>query len=179
MNSRAPEVAVPDGVVTEIAAVIAAGGIVATVMVFALTTLNVAATAPIFTDVAPPNVVPVIVSGPFCTVPVVERAGVKGSIAPSAGLTLKARVTVPPAVVTTSGPLVAPTGTNAWITVGPKLLEFCGIGFPFSVTVGGELTGGTPKPVPTMSNCSPSAWTSPTLVPLIVGVTLKVPFGAL
>jgi DNA-binding transcriptional regulator YdaS (Cro superfamily) len=105
-------VAVPPGVVTRSGPVVTPAGAVAcitvsevTVKVAALTPLNVTAVAPV-------KLVPLIVT----TVPAGPLAGVKLAIVDATAKVL-ALVAVPPAVVTRSGPVVAPLGTVACITV--------------------------------------------------------------
>jgi hypothetical protein len=112
-------VAVPPGVVTEIAPVFARFGTVA-VIVVAETTVNLAFLVLILTTEAPVKFVPVIVTDN----PALPLVGEK-SVIVGAGMTVKLvmLVAVPPGVVTVIGPVVAPAGTVAVIRDGPLTLK--------------------------------------------------------
>lgn len=115
MINETGEYAVPPGVETEIAPVVAPLGTVA-VICAPLFRVKVVATPLNLTDVVPVKLVPVIVT----LDPVVPLAGVNPLILGIAGtMTEKApeEVTVPPAVVTEIDPDVAPLGTVAEICV--------------------------------------------------------------
>src|SRR5439155_5410873 len=106
-----PLLAVPPGVVTEIAPVVAPAGTVAVTCV-AEFTVNVVALVPLnFTDVAPVRFVPVITT----LVPTGPLVGEKLVIVGAGAVTVKllALVAVPPGVVTEIAPVVAPAGTVA------------------------------------------------------------------
>jgi len=116
-------VAVPPGVVTLIRPVVALAGTVARTDV-AETTVKVAASVPLnFTEVAPVRFVPVIVT----VVPTRPLPGENEEIV-GAGVTavtskLDELVAVPPAVVTSIGPSVAPLGTVAVIDVADSTVK--------------------------------------------------------
>ena len=107
-------VAVPPGVVTRSGPVVAPEGTVAWITVAELT-VYVALTPPNVTDVAPVKLVPLI----WTAVPTGPLVGAK--LVMVGGLTVTAKLlalfAVPPEVVTLIGPVVAPEGTLAWITV--------------------------------------------------------------
>ena len=107
-------VAVPPGVVTRSGPVVAPEGTVAWITVAELT-VYVALTPPNVTDVAPVKLVPLI----WTAVPTSPIAGAKLVIVGGLAVTAKllALFAVPPEVVTLIGPVVAPEGTLAWITV--------------------------------------------------------------
>jgi hypothetical protein len=106
-------VAVPPGVVTPIGPIVALAGTVAWIVVAeftvkpALTPLNVTAVAPVKLA---PLMVTLLPAGPLAGVKLVTVGGL---------ITVKllALVAVPPGVVTPIGPVVALTGTAAWIVV--------------------------------------------------------------
>ena len=106
-------VAVPPGVVTLIGPGVAPDGTVAWIVVGELT-VYVALTPLNVTDVAPVKLVPLI----WTLVPTGPLAGLKFVIV--GGLStvkLLELIAVPPGVVTRSGPVAAPEGTLAWISV--------------------------------------------------------------
>ena len=106
-------VAVPPGVVTLSGPVVAPAGTVAWIAVAELT-VKLALTPLKATAVAPVRLVPLMVT----LAPTGPLVGAKLVIVGS-GTTVNAVLLVaePPGVVTLSGPVVAPTGTVAWIAV--------------------------------------------------------------
>lgn len=110
-------VAVPAGVVTAMAPVVAPAGTAATISV-AEFTKNEAGTPLKVTPVAPVKFVPVIVTG----VPTGPLPGVKLVIV-GAGTMKVAPVAVPLDVVTVTGPLLAPKGTEVVICVAESTLK--------------------------------------------------------
>src|SRR5712691_8109595 len=112
-------VAVPPPVVTPMGPVPAPEGTVAWITVGELTVYVVAVTELNVTELAPLKFVPLI----WTFVPTGPLVGAKPLIVGGAGgglvtVKLLALVAVPPPVVTPIGPVVAPEGTVAWITVG-------------------------------------------------------------
>jgi hypothetical protein len=107
--------AVPPGVVTAIAPVAAAAGTVAWISV-GETTANVAATPPNVTLLAPAKLVPEMVTAAPGGPDAGENCAIVGPAAP-VFVTVNAVPlwTLPDGVVTVTGPVLAPAGTEAWI----------------------------------------------------------------
>lgn len=160
-----PLTATPPGAVTEIGPVLAFAGTVA--MIFMPLNLKMALAPLNATCVAPFKLLPLMVTA----VPAPPLAGVKPLIV-GEGLetTLKfdALVAVPPPVVTATGPLVAPVGTEVVIWLSELNVKLALV--PLKVTA---LT--PVNPVPLIVTVTPT----PPLVglkPMIVGAGIKVKF---
>src|SRR5439155_971037 len=94
-------------------------------------TVKLAAFTPLnFTAVAPVKFVPLIVT----TVPAGPLAGVKLAIV-GATAKLLALVAVPAAVVTLSGPVVAPVGTVAWSVVSERTAKLAAVPLKLTAVV--------------------------------------------
>src|SRR5207247_652506 len=108
-------VAAPPDVVTVSGPVVAPAGTVAWITVVDVTVKVVALVPLKLTAVTPVKFVPLMVT----FAPTGPLVGVKSVIVGALAETVKvlALVAVPPDVVTLSGPVVAPAGTVAWITV--------------------------------------------------------------
>ena len=119
---------VPPGVVTLIGPVVALVGVVTWIAVSEVT-VKLAALPLNVTDVAPVKFAPLIAT-PVPTRPLV---GVK-PVMVGAGITMKlfVLITVPPGVVTPSGPVVAPAGTVACIPVSEVTVKLAAL--PLNVT---------------------------------------------
>jgi hypothetical protein len=143
-------VAVPLGVVTVIEPLRAPGGTVA-VSEALETTVKVAVVPPNVTLVVPVKLAPLIVT----FVPTGPLVGVNDEIVGAGGgavvtVNAVALVAVPPGVVTTIGPVVAPLGTVAWSAVSETIVNDAL--FPPKVTLVVPV-----KPAPPIVTFSPTA----------------------